>query len=117
MSWQPSKLRKFVLQPASRDLHCPAYLHQNRCDLTEGMAVRNCNGHLQPVAGAYPQDINLKDVFFISADDGWVVGEHSTILHTTDGKTRKAEVGGSSLESKTTGQIGSCSGRAPCPGG
>jgi photosystem II stability/assembly factor-like uncharacterized protein len=42
----------------------------------------------------YPQDINLKDVFFTDADNGWVVGEHSTILHTTDGKTWKAEVGG-----------------------
>ena len=42
----------------------------------------------------YPQDIKLKDVFFTSGDDGWVVGEHSTILHTTDGKTWNAEVGG-----------------------
>lgn len=42
----------------------------------------------------YPQDIKLKDVFFIGPDDGWVVGEHSTILHTTDGRTWKADVGG-----------------------
>lgn len=49
-------------------------------------------GIFEPVN--YPQDINLTDVFFISADSGWVVGEDSTILHTTDGKTWKADVGG-----------------------
>jgi photosystem II stability/assembly factor-like uncharacterized protein len=49
-------------------------------------------GIFEPVN--YSGDINLKDVFFISGDDGWVVGDDSTILHTTDGKTWKAEVGG-----------------------
>lgn len=43
----------------------------------------------------YPQDVNLKDVFFTSADEGWVAGEHATILHTADGgKSWKAQVGG-----------------------
>ena len=41
----------------------------------------------------YPQDIQLRDVFFINPDNGWVVGEHATILHTTDGKTWKADLG------------------------
>ncbi|HKS97854.1 MAG TPA: YCF48-related protein, partial [Terriglobia bacterium] len=43
----------------------------------------------------YGQDINLTDVFFVSADVGWVSGEHATILKTTDGgKTWTAQVGG-----------------------
>ena len=43
----------------------------------------------------YGQDINLTDVFFTSVDEGWVSGEHATILHTADGgKTWTAQVGG-----------------------
>jgi photosystem II stability/assembly factor-like uncharacterized protein len=50
-------------------------------------------GIFEPVN--YPQDINLTDVFFTGADEGWVSGEHATILHTTDeGKTWTAQVGG-----------------------
>jgi len=40
----------------------------------------------------YPQDSDLRDVFFVSADEGWVVGstpssagEGGILLHTTDG--------------------------------
>lgn len=43
----------------------------------------------------YGQDINLTDVFFVSADVGWVSGEHATLLKTIDGgKTWKAQIGG-----------------------
>jgi photosystem II stability/assembly factor-like uncharacterized protein len=50
-------------------------------------------GIFEPVN--YPQDVNLTDVFFTGAEEGWVSGEHATILHTTDGgKTWMAQVGG-----------------------
>ncbi len=43
----------------------------------------------------YPKDINLRDVQFISADEGWAVGDKNTILHTTDGaKSWKVQLGG-----------------------
>jgi len=50
-------------------------------------------GIFEPVN--YNQDLNLNDVFFVSDDEGWVSGEHGTILHTTDGgKTWTAQLGG-----------------------
>ena len=50
-------------------------------------------GIFEPVN--YGQDINLTDVFFVTADVGWVSGEHATILKTTDGgKTWRAQIGG-----------------------
>ena len=33
----------------------------------------------------YKQDLTLTDVFFVSDDEGWVTGQHGTILHTKDG--------------------------------
>ncbi len=43
----------------------------------------------------YPKDISLRDVTFISADEGWAVGDKNTILHTTDGaKTWQVQLGG-----------------------
>ncbi|MDQ5871083.1 MAG: YCF48-related protein [Acidobacteriota bacterium] len=43
----------------------------------------------------YPKDINLLDVHFISADEGWAVGDKNTVLHTKDGaKTWEAQLGG-----------------------
>jgi len=43
----------------------------------------------------YPKDLNLLDVKFISAEEGWAVGEKNTILHTKDGaKTWEAQLGG-----------------------
>jgi len=43
----------------------------------------------------YGHDINLTDVFFASPDEGWVSGEHATILHTINGGTTwTAQVGG-----------------------
>jgi photosystem II stability/assembly factor-like uncharacterized protein len=43
----------------------------------------------------YPKDVNLTDAFFTSIDEGWVSGEHATILHTTDGgATWTSQVGG-----------------------
>jgi photosystem II stability/assembly factor-like uncharacterized protein len=50
-------------------------------------------GILEPVN--YGQDLKLTDVFFTSTDEGWVAGEHATILHTTDGgRNWNAQVGG-----------------------
>ena len=43
----------------------------------------------------YPQDLNLRDVWFISAEEGWAVGDKGTILHTKDGATTwQAQLGG-----------------------
>jgi len=33
----------------------------------------------------YQQDLTLTGVFFVSDEEGWVTGEHGTILHTKDG--------------------------------
>ena len=33
----------------------------------------------------YKEDLSLTDVFFVSEQEGWVTGEHGTILHTKDG--------------------------------
>lgn len=78
-------------------------------------------GILEPVN--YSQDIKLTDVFFTSADEGWVAGEHATILHTADGgKNWTAQVGGEPnnqeqqirlirfLDSKHGWAVQSCSG-------
>ncbi len=43
----------------------------------------------------YPKDINLLDVVFVSAEEGWAVGDKNTILHTQDGaKTWEVQLGG-----------------------
>lgn len=43
----------------------------------------------------FPQDLNLRDVQFISAEEGWAVGDRNTVLHTTDGaKTWQVQLGG-----------------------
>lgn len=43
----------------------------------------------------YPKDINLLDVVFVSAEEGWAVGTKNTILHTKDGaKTWEVQLGG-----------------------
>jgi len=43
----------------------------------------------------YPKDINLLDVKFVSAEEGWAVGNKNTILHTKDGaKTWEVQLGG-----------------------
>src|SRR5438067_225502 len=50
-------------------------------------------GILEPVN--YGQDIKLTDVFFTGIDEGWVAGEHGTILHTNNGGANwTAQVGG-----------------------
>ena len=55
--------------------------------------VSTSKGIFEPIN--YGQDINFTDVFFVSADVGWVSGEHATILKTVDGgKTWTAQVGG-----------------------
>jgi len=43
----------------------------------------------------YPQDIDLYDVQFVSAEEGWAVGGKNTVLHTKDGaKSWEAQLGG-----------------------
>jgi hypothetical protein len=43
----------------------------------------------------FGKDINLHDVFFVSPEEGWVVGDKNTVLYTTDGgKTWDAQLGG-----------------------
>lgn len=43
----------------------------------------------------YPKDLNLRDVRFVSAEEGWAVGDKNTILHTKDGvKTWEVQLGG-----------------------
>jgi photosystem II stability/assembly factor-like uncharacterized protein len=43
----------------------------------------------------YSKDINLLDVKFVSAEEGWAVGDKNTILHTKDGaKTWEVQLGG-----------------------
>src|ERR1039458_1415160 len=43
----------------------------------------------------YKQDLTLTGVFFVSDEEGWVTGEHGTILHTKDGgNTWTAQLGG-----------------------
>jgi photosystem II stability/assembly factor-like uncharacterized protein len=50
-------------------------------------------GIFEPVN--YGKDINLTDVVFVTPEIGWVSGEHSTILKTTDGGTTwKVQLGG-----------------------
>ena len=43
----------------------------------------------------FPKDISLRDVQFLSAEEGWAVGDKNTILHTKDGaKTWQVQLGG-----------------------
>ena len=50
-------------------------------------------GVLEPVS--YTEDLDLTDVFFVTADVGWVAGKSGTILRTVDGgKTWEAQLGG-----------------------
>ncbi|HUJ30861.1 MAG TPA: YCF48-related protein [Candidatus Acidoferrum sp.] len=50
-------------------------------------------GFLEPAN--YPQDVDLRDVFFTSAEEGWASGDHGTIIHTADGgHTWVAQLGG-----------------------
>lgn len=50
-------------------------------------------GVWEPVS--YPEDLKLTDVFFVTAEVGWVSGAAGTILHTTDGGTTwTAQLGG-----------------------
>lgn len=58
-------------------------------------------GILEPVN--FQHDIKLTDVFFVSADVGWVAGEHATIIKTTDaGATWTAQVGGDPANAEPT---------------
>lgn len=50
-------------------------------------------GVWEPVS--FGEDINLREVFFATADKGWVAGEKGTIVHTADGGTTwTAQMGG-----------------------
>jgi photosystem II stability/assembly factor-like uncharacterized protein len=58
-------------------------------------------GILEPVN--FAQDIKLTDAFFVSADVGWVSGQHATIIKTTDGGTTwTAQVGGDASNGEPT---------------
>jgi photosystem II stability/assembly factor-like uncharacterized protein len=61
-------------------------------------------GVLEPVS--YTEDIDLTDVFFVTADVGWVAGERGTILRTTDGGTTwEAQLGGDPEASAATVRV------------
>jgi photosystem II stability/assembly factor-like uncharacterized protein len=50
-------------------------------------------GIFEPVN--YNQDLTLLDAFFVNPEEGWVVGDAGTILHTANGgKTWTAQLGG-----------------------
>lgn len=50
-------------------------------------------GVWEPVS--YSEDIRLRDVFFVTVDKGWAVGDKGTIIHTKDaGNTWTAQMGG-----------------------
>jgi len=50
-------------------------------------------GVFEPVS--YSEDIDFHQVYFVTADVGWVSGDHGTIIRTTDGgKTWEAQLGG-----------------------
>jgi photosystem II stability/assembly factor-like uncharacterized protein len=50
-------------------------------------------GIWEPVS--YSEDLDLREVFFVTAERGWVAGAKGTILHTTDGgATWTAQLGG-----------------------
>ncbi len=50
-------------------------------------------GIWEPVS--FPEDIDLRSVFFVTADVGWAAGEKGTLIHTKDGgATWTAQLGG-----------------------
>jgi photosystem II stability/assembly factor-like uncharacterized protein len=50
-------------------------------------------GVWEPVS--FSEGINFREVFFVTADKGWVAGEQGTIIHTADGGTTwTAQLGG-----------------------
>lgn len=50
-------------------------------------------GVWEPVS--FNEDIRLRDVFFVTVDKGWAVGDNGTIIHTKDaGATWTAQMGG-----------------------
>ena len=56
-------------------------------------ADKGAKGVWEPIN--YPEDLKLTDVFFVTADVGWVSGAAGTMLHTKDGgKTWEAQLGG-----------------------
>ena len=63
-------------------------------DKPTAQSVPTYKGIFEPVS--YSEDVNFLDAFFTGADEGWVSGEHGTILHTKDGgQTWIRELGGS----------------------
>lgn len=66
---------------------------------TNGQAATK--GILEPVN--FSRDIKLTDAFFVSADVGWVAGQHATIIKTTDGGSNwTAQVGGDPANGEPT---------------
>ena len=64
-----------------------------RPGLRPGTEQSKFKGIFEPVN--YNQDLRLTDVFFLTAEEGWVSGQHGTILHTSDGgRTWVPQLGG-----------------------
>ena len=61
-------------------------------------------GVLEPIS--YTEDLDLTDVFFVTADVGWVAGKSGTILRTVDGgKTWEAQLGGDPADQSDAVQV------------
>jgi photosystem II stability/assembly factor-like uncharacterized protein len=57
-------------------------------------------GIFEPVS--YTEDLDLRQVYFVNAEVGWVSGKSGTILRTIDGgKTWEAQLGRRSAASRT----------------
>lgn len=83
----------FLLTLSVGWLRAAANTQPNQAGSAVSVEQGRFKGIFEPVN--FTQDINFTDVFFTSADEGWVSGEHATILHTSDGgKTWTAQVGG-----------------------
>lgn len=78
----------------TRPAHAPAKGNSSNPD-------EQFKGIFEPVS--YQQDVNLTDAFFASGDEGWVTGEHGTILHTNDGGVHwEVQLGGNSKGAEHT---------------
>lgn len=93
-NWKQSGwMLRLVIVLAGLLLHSP---------LCFGQAAKKASGKgVQPKYKAiwepvnYSDDVQFNDVYFATADVGWVAGQHSTILKTTDGgNTWKLQFGG-----------------------
>ncbi|MGH7717952.1 MAG: WD40/YVTN/BNR-like repeat-containing protein, partial [Gemmatimonadaceae bacterium] len=76
-------------------LAAPAAPGQLAAQANPGVATAQpqLKGVWEPVS--FSADIDLREVFFVTVDVGWVAGDKGTILHTKDGgRTWDAQLGG-----------------------